>query len=523
MSTKRTSSTDHEGSVETQPPKSLIRKHRQVKRARYRELFLDKLPVDILNSILGYLEQPDLVSVCLVSKPLYKLARKRLYTKVTIVDECYFEDDLPMPNSNYYTMVPNGTKDKFLATVSRNKQIAQLIKSLTISDSIDMDEYSGLSEFLRKLLPRVRLEFFHCTEETYIPYNCLSTVQRISLYVHERCVLSSNLVELKITYRGWSSDIHNFSTLAHEMVEDKSYLKLKKLAFKTWDYHANLGMMSEDEILTDGPFWSNFFCAFEDDDIVLHLTDLGLDGDFWDDDQKHLARLVSDVVDFSKLETLDIKYSYYVRFHNEGHHEDGVHSFLDYTTKGAFRLRNLTITHTRVITPGEINALARVLRENLSYRLKHLRITFQDQCQQELAMIQDMLLTYQTSLVKLKIAFSPLDLFNPLTLEDEDRKFIGVPALRELQEAIISDKGTREALSPTIFDYDECKPFLDEEHLSTIISHKKEILEFLKSDNIYLGAADVMPALKEYDVLGLCINMKENTIIFNGKSISLKE
>ncbi|GEQ69440.1 hypothetical protein JCM33374_g3112 [Metschnikowia sp. JCM 33374] len=337
----------------------------------------------------------------------------------------------------------------------------------------------------------------------------------MSCYMYPGVNFPQNVVELKIIYEGTDSSIDNFRMLGNQMIKQDSYHKLRKLEFKVDDFSPSIKDVQTKQ--RSRPYWAHFFNPFVEQGIQLKLTALGIEGEFRDDADDNTADILSEAIQLSELDTLDIVYCAYVRTHELESHEDGVHTFLDKITERLPGLRYLSVKHSRECHEYEINALRRILQENIANQLYQLRIVFENQSDEQLKRVRQAILHSQHYLVKLKVALESF--WN----NGDDREFIGIPALEDLVQEAINHKSKRDMLAPSIFDFDEIKPFIPEYLVRSIISYRRRILNALKADVIYKGAAQNLPYLTEYYFIGLYISIKEQSFFVNGRPILLDE
>ncbi|GEQ69438.1 hypothetical protein JCM33374_g3110 [Metschnikowia sp. JCM 33374] len=483
------------------------------------KLSLDKLPEEILDSIIEHLGQRELLRFCLVSKAFLWPNLKRLYRKITMAHDAYFEEpEIPFQHLNYFTLMRLGSRGGFLATVIQNEKLAALIRSLTLTVKQGDETFPFISQYFTMLLSHLRLESFHFADSIDIPWQLIETVQTMTCHLPWETSFPPNLVELKIHYDGCHVESSLFEELAWATIRHGAFHKLKKLAFGTLDYAHQFSSLWYDNVGAHGrPYWVDFFNILAQEGIKLNLTFLRLDGEFWDNAEDKSACIVGQAVQLNNLVSLDIAHSHYVLDQPRQPHEDGVHMFLDQITKNTPSLQHLAISHTQGLDQYEIDALARVLRENLPNQLESLRINFDDQDKSEVDGLRSTILNHQRNLVKIELEH------NPFLHRHQDRKFTGIPAISAYEADVINEKFSLDALSPRNFDYEFRKPFVEEDYWTAITSHKREILDFLLADLIYSGAAESLPLLTTYLVCGLYINMKDPSVFVNGKSMSLKE
>ncbi|GEQ69417.1 hypothetical protein JCM33374_g3089 [Metschnikowia sp. JCM 33374] len=495
----------------------------RLEKTKTKRLSLTQLPMEILDNIIQYLHQPELICFCLVSKYLYWPTLKRLYRQITIVyDWRYRLERIPMQPSNYFTIVREDQMEMFLATLRMNQDIASFVQTINIAES---DDFLDISSYLDQLLSHVRLRSFHCAEEIDVPQNILQTVQSLSSDLNPQLFRShSDLVELRIFYQGAHSDMLTVGELALGMIKSNSYHKLKKLSFKNQYYNDDYERFEGSENSSDGnfhnqfwPLWAEFFLVFSEEDIKLNLTDLRIESEFWDDLDDVTADVVEESVQLNKLENLELKFSHYIRRRDIDPHEYGVHAFLEKVTRKTPSLQYLSITHTDTCSEKEINGLARVLGYNIPLQLRNLRVVLEDQFNVQLERRRLMILGTQGNLIKLKFSHCSN------CQDEDDGKFNGVPGLFDFDFEALYSENIGKILSPSIFDYDEYRYYIHEEIFNSLINHFEEVIEFLFSDSIYCGADYYLPFLTEYSVIGLSINMKQRCIYINNRGLLLEK
>ncbi|GEQ68092.1 hypothetical protein JCM33374_g1758 [Metschnikowia sp. JCM 33374] len=371
--------------------------------------------------------------------------------------------------------------------------------------------------FLEGMLAYTQLDTFNSVESLDIPPEAMIHVQRMSCTMYTQPIFPPNLIELKMNCEIAFLESCDFAGLALEMITQNAYQKLKKLSL-TSDYESNhIDEMYYEEMLFEGrPNWLKFFYVFAQKGIKLNLTALGIEGEFCNAPNDMSADIVSQAVELSDLDTLEIKYENYIHTHPARYREDGVHTCLNDLTKKLPSLRKLSIQHTRVCSEHEIDALNRILRENIPNQLNDLRIYFEDQTSGESESVRRTILNCQKNLAKLTFSHDPpADLLS--------RHFMGVLGLEDLEQECLDDQYRRNVLSPKILNFSGGKPFVSDEILRSIINCRRKFLSFLRSDSLYKGAAQNLPFLIEYSVLGLRINMRERSIDFRGVCISLEK
>ena len=109
---------------------------------------ITKLPPYIIQQILEYVNQFDLINLLLTCSRLYLLAIEKLYKRITIVLEAEFPNKYKGDSHKY--IIDNGMKYmdsslifklnnllKFIITITKNKSIFQLIKYVVFDKSYD--------------------------------------------------------------------------------------------------------------------------------------------------------------------------------------------------------------------------------------------------------------------------------------------------------------------------------------------------------------------------------------------------
>lgn len=118
---------------------------------------ITKLPPYIIQQILEYVNQFDLINLLLTCSRLYLLAIEKLYKRITIVLEAEFPNKCKGDSHKY--IIDNGMKYmdsslifklnnllKFIITITKNKSIFQLIKYVVFDKSYDT--FQGGSDLL---------------------------------------------------------------------------------------------------------------------------------------------------------------------------------------------------------------------------------------------------------------------------------------------------------------------------------------------------------------------------------------
>ncbi|GEQ70949.1 hypothetical protein JCM33374_g4630 [Metschnikowia sp. JCM 33374] len=489
---------------------------------------LDHLPVEILGQIMEYLPQQDLVSCCLVSKSLYWPAVKRLYEKISIIQEYHLDkvadDNAPRQIPNYCTILPLKKRYNILSTVENNKTIADLIKSLSIGEVVGDETFSELSEYLVTILMQINLEFFHCLEGYWVPKKYFETAQRMSVYELHSSRFPQTLVDLKINYHGnYNRNVH-FKSLARDMIQEGSHHHLKKVTFETGDFLHDFEQLDQNILRDKGhPFWLDFFKVFFDAGIKLNLTALGLWGEFWDSSDTITTDILRDAIDLSKLDTLGLKYNYYVLadviYKDDVEilpHQDGKHCFLTEIADSLVSLRRLFIKHASKCSELDMDVLCRVLRENIPNQLAVLWVHFDDQRFSDLEQLRSTILAHQRNLVKLELSHWHFC--------DEAQSTVGrIPELVSLEREVHKLETDCSTLAPKIDYFDKPRVIVGDEFIDLIRANKQEIKQILNSDSIYTCAKWCLPQLTEYFISGLSIHMKTRTILNNGIMLSLDD
>ncbi|GEQ68091.1 hypothetical protein JCM33374_g1757 [Metschnikowia sp. JCM 33374] len=485
---------------------------------------LESLPVEILESIFAYLPISDLLRVCCISKDLRWPAYKWIYRRIAILDDKYvMEYYLPPQSSNFATLVALKNRYQLLSTVAGNKRIAALVQSLTLTEFHRFPKRFDISPYLTELLSHLQLESFHSVENFDVPQRSLQTVQRMSCQIFPDTFLPASLVELKLNFDAIYVHGLNFEDIASELVKSNSYRTLKKLSLDTNFNEDNVFLdLYKDQVAEGLSIWPDFFRTLSQEGIKLNLTALCLRGEFRSDPDDETAAIVGQVVELSKLETLEIQYTHYVIEDDASRQDcyyDGMHTFVNAITKNTSSLENLYIQHSDMPPQEVIQGFARALRENLRGQLKYLRSNFKDHTEHNMEMLRQTILHYQQNLVRLEFRRDPKWALDSSWFSSE---FSGVYGIVGLEREGLSVNWTTDVLYPLILKLEECRPFVAEESLIVIRKHWEEILDYLNSDSIYKNAAQMLPLLSEYYVIGLYINMKERAICANRNYISLE-
>ncbi|GEQ71284.1 hypothetical protein JCM33374_g4965 [Metschnikowia sp. JCM 33374] len=341
--------------------------------------------------------------------------------------------------------------------------------------------------------------------------------------------LLSKLIEVKLIYSGPDQDPRDFEGFADHLIEHGGHQNLHKLDIeisicnrKNVDEHDEVGPFYKH------PNWESFFLPFQKKGLKLNLFALRIEGEFRDSNLDTLA-LSCEALDSTHLTTLVINYTSYERSLKGLHHGAGVHTFLDTITRRSPQLHSIFITHTGVCYKCEFDALNRVLQENIPEQVDEFHFTIAEprvpdlikdpdpdsDLQLELQRVKNTLFTHQSSMKKLKLSFGS---FDPINWEPE-----AIAVVQQVCSGIFFGKSRARVMSPAIVDFTEAHPFVSEEALRMIMQYRKEILQVLRSDIIFISARERLPHLTEYYIDEIPINIKNLGVLLNEQFTPLEE
>ncbi|GEQ71273.1 hypothetical protein JCM33374_g4954 [Metschnikowia sp. JCM 33374] len=476
---------------------------------------LESLPIVILESIFDYLQTPDLLQLCLVSRYFYLPAANRLYQKISITEDylsiAYVRDQMRNWNRNFCTVITPANIPKLLAVVMQNEKLAAMVHSITITDTKKVS-------LVPNLIACLRLKSFHYAGLLDIPSIAASTIQEMTCFLPSACVYVPNLYELKINHPNKKTDFAEYEKLALSMVESNSYQNLKKLVFEHME-EKNLHSLNlynnERSDVSPQPAWTAFFNVFSQRKIKLNLMALGLDG-FLRNAGESTAQLINSAVQLSELLTLELKYK--ELSHSGQAHRDDSTTFLESVTRYTSSLQYLSINPTDNCLTCQIEAIIQTLRENVPNQLKNLRIKIEPRTYGDTENIERTILTHQGNLVKLKFE-DRSNSWHELGLVLFDLK---THQHTQWHDDIFYGEKSRKAFTSCILDIEEPRPYVNEGKVESIKICREAILNFLKSNSVYQQASKYLPFLTEYCVLDLYINMREKGVFANGEIILLQ-
>lgn len=479
------------------------------------KLTLEQLPVVILESVFDYLQTPDLLQLCLVSRYFYLPAANRLYQRICITDDSlaikYAKGQMREWRRNYCTVVTSSNIEILLGVIIKNEKIAAMIHALIITTPQEVP-------LIPSLLSHLRLRTLYYGGSLKIPTEAAQTLQELTCSLSSALVYAPNLYELKINYQNKNSDYELFEKLALNMIELNCYRNLKKLVFEHLE-ERNLHLLNnfnnERAAVSPLPPWLNFFKVFSEKRAKLNLMALGLDG-FLGNMGMDAVQLLDLVVKLRELNTLELKHTEHS--HPGQAHREKMTTFLEAFTRNTSLLQYLSINPTDNCLTCQIDAITHILRDNIPNQLKGLQVKIEPRTSLDSETIEGIILKHQRRLSKLKFE----DRSSTIVELGRVMKNLDTQRRTQWHDDLFYGEKTKRTFMPPILNIEEPRPYVSDSKVESIKICKEDILKFLKSNRIYEGASINLPLLVEYCVLGLYINVKECGVFANGETILLE-
>lgn len=467
------------------------------------------LPPLIMEWAFELLDTAELVQVCLVSREFYHAGVARLYRLILIsLDENVnsFRMELKHWNDKCFTVISVKDIDQLILVLCLKQYLAGLIKSIVVSSSVDMqvDEFQWLPILVRM----TQLKAFHYERKSDFDRTPLQSVQSLSMFLQcfPSVKLFPRLTELSVYYEGLLDDRQFFKQLAYDLYEQNTLQNLRSVVFHEYDSELFVRHIPLEDAKTPSmPEWASFFTAVARKKVKMNLTSLGLDREFYGDCEE-VANVVKLAVDLENLKTLSLKFEGNLLM-DFGRNE----TLFELLCKHTSLLTELYIKQN-CLKKDDFNSIVRTLRDHIPDQIIKLRLFLRNELDIDLEDLHETLLSHQKNLVQLQVV-------NPIpnggvhnSIADGFGKYI--------YEECESEALKREFM-PHDFGFKEPVAYVSDKKARYLKSDRNRILKMLKCNSIYNGAAEHLPKLKRYHLMGLWVNMETRSLICPGGDIPL--
>ncbi|GEQ71418.1 hypothetical protein JCM33374_g5101, partial [Metschnikowia sp. JCM 33374] len=383
----------------------------------------ENMEASVLGLVMGHLGNSGLIKLGVLSQNFHSPATVQLYHTIAVVDNRAFSE-LFNKTPRSATVVSVANLGRLYATLKNSPPLAELIKYIVFYEPLSAFHHKnskGRPIFVEMKL-RLESETGRTTFKDIMDFFA-EREKKAHFINQDQHPLLSKLIEVKLIYSGPDQDPRDFEGLAYHLIEHGGHQNLHKLDIETRNYdRKNVGGHDEVGPFNKHPNWESFFLPFQKKGLKLKLFALRIEGEFHDSNLDTLV-LSCEALDLTRLTTLVINYTSYERSPKGLHHGAGVHTFLDIITRRSPQLRSIFITHTGVCYKCEFDALNRVLQENIPEQVDEFHFTIAEprvpnlikdpdsdsDLQLELQRVKNTLLTHQSSMKKLKLAFGSFD------------------------------------------------------------------------------------------------------------------
>lgn len=467
------------------------------------EFPLEKLPPQILHLVFQYVQTPDLLKLCYISRTLYPPAAAIIYNTICIgkMHEMYklkMDRDIWMANKGTFINGEDNVK-RLSKAITDNLELRSLVKV------VNCVYYS--SNLTKHLLSKLtHLQAFYSYGGHKVPAQSARKLQIVRSLSYTMPKFTSNIVELEIVDPNDEKFSWFYGKIGRYMIELESFVNLRKLNF-TFERRPQFFAhpLSSDDLADHPVDWLEFFDEFIKAGVKLKLWELGVLG--------NLAGLVEEAtqtlcqaVDLGALKKLHLEHSEYSEMPtNEP-------TFLEAVTKYTPLLRSLAVFKARHDMVRHVKSISEALMKNIPNQLEDLLILHFPTHEIVLReFVQSVILISQTNLVRLKISTG---------FEEHAEIF---DRYCDIGHSISNDwcvEANKQLAAPRVLGDLHFRPRITGKHIDAIKDKRIQIQRFFEKDLIYKSAA-FLPRLTQYYCELVFVDPQRRAVYLNDEMVPL--
>lgn len=466
---------------------------------------VEQFPNWVLTEIFLYLQQADLVNVCVASKYFYLPAASMLYRKIVVILESQkiqiVSENFRNYGANFGTLVMWKDFPKLVQLIANSPKLAPLVHTV-----VSLTTGCNVSLLLRLVsAAEVWSEDAVDTEEE----SWTATTTLLAPVVLR--IVAPNLVHLQL--RVTDQDPKLFSELGLYLAESgiAANLRLLEMFATMVNYVRNLNLFnSPDKMMAP---WIAFFVAIADLGIQMLLRKLALSG-YLGNKGTEVAALLANATDLRLLDALQLLCR--ELSHGNSQHEENHGTILEQMAHKTPLVTSLAVNPTFDCLVCQEEALARTLEEILPHQLLQLHVEFESRNAVEARAMKNVILTSQ---LKLRTLY-----YRDRSVVHRERaslvKYISDQNVLDLELAAYYAVLMDDVVLPSLLGNLKFARPQPETAEKCLDGCRGDLWRYFEKDPIVEGSAANLPDLTEYQTLGIRLDLAKSAFVANGRLFS---